>query len=486
MRQLAKLLSRFAGSEGSNPSLSAIFPLLTTPLPAELQGRKVLVMGLGSFGGGAGCTRALVQLGAEVTVTDLRPAEALEDALASLEGLPVHFALGGHEEGLFEKAEIVVVNPAVPQTSPWLARARDLGCLLTTEVNLALAAVPELPAVAITGTHGKSTCASLCAHLLEGLPGRTLLAGNLGGSLLEQALTLGPEDRLVVELSSFQTESLAPPPGWPQIAVLTSFGSDHLDRHGTLEAYAAAKRRLLLGQDVSCVAILPEHGAEADRWSEEARGAVVRSSATDLDTWGLTNTNLPFSEPYRLPSVLAAIHAARLLGLEDGPLRERLRGYSGLPHRMHAFQDAHGRAIIDNGVATHPEPTAAALRHLPPSTVLLAGGKDKGLPLEDLVHACRGCARLHLHGEGGQRLAEACRLEGIPHQWYAHARDAMTTALSSLNPGETLLFSPTFSSYDEFLNFQERARLFLSLCSSTPVMENEDHAKSRDTSGPST
>lgn len=486
MRQLAKLLSRFAGSEGSNPSLSAIFPLLTTPLPAELQGRKVLVMGLGSFGGGAGCTRALVQLGAEVTVTDLRPAEALDDALASLAGLPVQFALGGHHEALFKEAEIVVVNPAVPQTSPWLARARELGCQLTTEVNLALAAVPDLPAVAITGTHGKSTCASLCAHLLEGLPGKTLLAGNLGGSLLEQVLTLGPEDRMVVELSSFQTEGLVPPPGWPQIAILTSFGSDHLDRHGTLEAYAAAKRRLLLGQNEACTTILPESGDEAARWNEETRAAVVRSSATDLDTWGFTTTDLPFSEPYRLPSVLAAIHAARLLGLEDDIARERLRSFSGLPHRMHAFQDAHGRSIIDNGVATHPEPTAAALAHLPHGTVLLAGGKDKGLPLEQLVRACSRCARLHLHGEGGQRLAEACRQEGIPHQWYAHAREAMVAALTSLNPHETLLFSPTFASYDEFLNFRERARLFLSLTSSTSVMGNEERANSCDTSPPST
>lgn len=459
---------------------------MNTPLPTELRGRKVLVLGLGSFGGGAGCTRALVSLGAEVTVTDLRPAAALEEALTSLEGLPVQFALGGHHEKLFQEAEVVVVNPAVPPSSPWLKRAKELGCILTTEVNLALAMVPKLPAVAITGTHGKSTCASLCAHLLEGLPGKTLLAGNLGGSLLEQVLALGPEDRLVVELSSFQTENLSPPPGWPAIAVLTSFGSDHLDRHGTLEAYAAAKRQLLGGQDAQGFTLLPDTGDEAQRWSEEARGTVERLSATDLNTWGIAATELPFSEPYRLPSVLAAIRAARLLGLEDGVLRQRLRSFSGLPHRMHAFRDAHGRSIIDNGVATHPEPTTAALEHLPPSTVLLAGGKDKGLDLSELTRACRRCARLYLHGEGGQRLAQSCRQEGIPHQWYAHAREAMEASLVSLNPHETLLFSPTFASYDEFLNFRERARLFLSLTSKTSVMDLEEQTFSRDTSKPST
>jgi len=426
-------------------------------------------MGLGSFGGGAGCTRALVRLGAIVTVTDLRPADALEESLESLAGLPITFVLGEHHSALFTEADVVVVNPAVPSSSSWLEIARRAGVTLTTEINLALALVPHLPAVAITGTHGKSTCAALCAHLLSGLPGKTLLAGNLGGSLLEQAMELGPEDRMVVELSSFQTERLVAPEAWPQIAILTSFGSDHLDRHGTLLAYAAAKRRLLDSQGQNDTLLLPAEGDEAQRWSESAHGKVERLDEHCLTALGLTIADLPFSEPYRLPSVLAAIRAARLLGVDDVAMKVGLRGFSGLPHRMHAFTDSFGRAIVDNGVATHPEPTAEALKHMAGPVVLLAGGKDKGLDLEELSRTCSPCARLYLYGQGGQRLAEACRLQGQDALVFEDCRSAMEAALKAWIPGETLLFSPSFSSYDEFRNFRDRARVFHSFCGSVPV-----------------
>jgi len=431
-------------------------------------------MGLGAFGGGAGCARALVQLGAEVTVTDLRPAEALQEALAILDGLPIQYELGGHHKEMFEEAEVVVVNPAVPNESKWLQVARNENCALTTEVNLALALVADLPTIAITGTHGKSTCASLCAHLLEALPGTTLLAGNLGGCLLEQVLPLTQGDRLVVELSSFQTERLVAPKGWPQVAILTSFGSDHLDRHHTVEEYAQAKRRLLDAQDETGTVLLPSTGAEADRWNEMARGKVERLDNKCLEDFGLTIADLPFSEPYRLPSVLAALRAARLLGVDDVDLYTRIHNYSGLPHRMHAFTDAHGRSIIDNGVATHPDPTTAALKDLKGDIVLIAGGKDKGLNLQELCRTCAHCPRLYFHGEGGQRLARECRSMGIEPLLFDSFNAATEAALKSWIPGETLLFSPTFSSYDEFRNFRDRARVFLSLCSSIPVGENED------------
>ncbi|MFK5956032.1 MAG: UDP-N-acetylmuramoyl-L-alanine--D-glutamate ligase [Planctomycetota bacterium] len=445
-------------------------------LPTELSGRKVLVMGLGAFGGGAGCARALVQLGAEVTVTDLRPAEALQEALELLDGLPIQYQLDGHHREMFEAADVVVVNPAVPNESKWLQVARELGCALTTEVNLALTLVADLPAIAITGTHGKSTCASLCAHLLEALPGTTLLAGNLGGCLLEQVLPLGKGDRLVVELSSFQTERLVAPEGWPKVSILTSFGSDHLERHHTVEAYAKAKRRLLIAQDETCTVLLPPDGEEAQRWSENAHGKVERLDIQCLADFGLTTADLPFTEPYRLPSVLAALHAARLLGLDDANLRQQIHNYSGLPHRMHTFIDTHGRSIIDNGVATHPEPTTAALEHLEGNVVLLAGGKDKGLNLQQLSRTSARCARLYLHGEGGKRLARECRSLGLEPLVFDNCRAAMVAALKSWIPGETILFSPTFSSYDEFRNFRDRARIFLTFCSSVPVDKSKaDH-----------
>lgn len=427
------------------------------------------MLGLGSFGGGAGCARALVELGAQVTVTDLRRADSLQESLTALEGLPIRLALGGHNEQLFAEAEVVVVNPAVPATSKWLQIARDHGCKLTTEVNLAIAAAAHLPAVAITGTNGKSTCAALTAHLLEGLPGTTVLSGNLGGSLLESVLPLQNDARLVIELSSFQTERLVAPLGWPQIVVLTHLGTDHLDRHITVNEYWQAKRRLLQFQNADGTLLLPSDCPNRSQWEEEARGTTLRLQAEALPDFGLTTADLPFTEPYRLPSLLAALHAARLLGLDDVTLRARTRTFPGLPYRMRAFVDAHGRHIIDNAVATHPDPTTAALKNLSGAVVLLAGGKDKGLDLQELIATCARCSRLYFYGEGGKRLAEGCRAVGFTPRWSPKFEDSAKEALASLRNSELLLFSPTFSSYDEFRNFRDRAELFLSFCTQFPV-----------------
>jgi UDP-N-acetylmuramoylalanine--D-glutamate ligase len=430
--------------------------------PDALRGRRVLVLGLGSFGGGSGVARALARRGARVTVTDLRPIEQLDEARAELAGLPVAWEVGGHREELFAGTDVVVVNPAVPAESPWLAVARRHGCALTTDVNLALAQAAGVPAFAVTGTHGKSTCASLAAHLLGALPGRTILAGNLGGSLLGSVVGLGPEDRLVVELSSFQTEALDAPPGWPRVAALTCLRSDHLDRHGTREAYAAAKRRLLEFQDADGIALLPAGDPESAHWSTAARGTTRTIGPERLAELGLRAEDLPFREPYRLSSALAAIEAALLLGLPAGELRARLAGFRGLPHRMEELPVPAGFRVVDNGVATHPEPTEAALRHAEGAVVLIAGGKDKGLPLDGLADAARGCARVYLHGEGGRRLAAALHDRAPLH--YASSRAAFDAALEGLQAGETLLFSPSFASFDEYRNFKDRATVFRDRC----------------------
>lgn len=140
---------------------------------------------------------------------------------------------------------------------------------------------------------------------------------------------------------------------------------------------------------------------------------------------------------------------------------------------MAAFVDAHGRKIIDNAVATHPDPTTAALKDLEGDVVLLAGGKDKGLSLDELIATCAGCARLYFYGEGGKRLAQGCRENGLATNWSVHFEEAAKEALASIGNSELLLFSPTFSSYDEFRNFRDRAELFQSLCRSFPVSKVE-------------
>ena len=174
---------------------------------SELAGKRVTVMGLGLFGGGLGVTRFLVQRGACVTVTDVKDARALARSVAQLDGLPVTLHLGGHVDSDFTEADAVVVNPAVPEHSPFLAKARAAGIVLETEINLFFARCPA-PIVGVTGSNGKTTTTSLLAHLLEAGARRVWLGGNIGRSLLEDLEAIAPDDLVVLELSSFQLERL--------------------------------------------------------------------------------------------------------------------------------------------------------------------------------------------------------------------------------------------------------------------------------------
>ncbi|HEX9795236.1 MAG TPA: UDP-N-acetylmuramoyl-L-alanine--D-glutamate ligase [Planctomycetota bacterium] len=451
----------------------------------EFRDRACLVLGLGAFGGGAGCARQLVREGARVTVTDLRQAGELQEACAALAGLPVEWALGGHSAELFASAPLVVVNPAVPSTSPWLDFARQRGCIVTSDAELGIERAARWPALAVTGTHGKSSCAALAHHLLErAFPG-SVLAGNLGGSVFERVGELGPLGRLVLELSSFQTERLQAPPGWPHVALLTGLGADHLDRHGDLSQYHLAKRRILASQDTEGLVVLPAGDAAAEDWVGHARGRIAWFSAAPLppgrDGWELAGgvlrerhagrvreladaTALPFPEPYRAASAVAAVAGARALGLATEVVAARLRSFPGLPHRMEPIPSPAGLKFVDNGVATHPDPTTAALTWIQGPVVLLAGGKDKGLGLEALAAVARNCRALHLFGAGGARLFQVLggRAAGAVH--HSGCRSAIEAAVAGLRPGETLLFSPSFSSYDEFRNFRERAGLFREIC----------------------
>lgn len=440
--------------------------------PNELRGQKVLLMGLGSFGGGIGCARTLIRLGADLTITDLRSEEQLATSLEFLRGLTWTGNFGGHSKELFDQADYVVVNPAVPEDAPYLQYARSQPCKLTTEINLALAQVPDLAAVAVTGTHGKSSTATLCADLLSALPGRTLLAGNMGGSLLEAVQDLTADDRLVLELSSFQLERLLAPPAWPKAAILTCMREDHLDRHHTMEVYEAAKLRILQAQDKNCTLYIPANEPRLRTWRQAAQGKIRLMDGRQLNAreFGLDSGEMPMSEPYRAEATMAAISVARDWGVSDAELGPRLRRFRGLPHRLQPLDGPRDRQVIDNAIATHPEPTSEALRSMDGSVLLLAGGKDKGLPLNQLVEAASSCAGLHLFGSGGRRLAgelmPRVRERTYVYDSFVPAATAALEQFAGLPENSKLLFSPSFSSYDEFQNFQQRADLFQEICTS--------------------
>src|SRR5207249_3270464 len=211
----------------------------------DATGKNVLVMGLGVHGGGLGVARYMARNGANVRVTDLRTADKMRDSIQALEaeGLWVDYTLGEHREEDFRWADVVVKNPAVPRTSPWLALARQLGKPIEMEISLFLKLCPA-PVIGVTGTKGKSTTATWTWEMLRHWRPDAVLAGNLRVSALEALPGITPDTPVVLELSSFQLEGLEDPAVSPHLAAVTNLSPDHMDRYRDMRDYGEAKKHI--------------------------------------------------------------------------------------------------------------------------------------------------------------------------------------------------------------------------------------------------
>lgn len=447
----------------------------------HFDGRRVTVQGLGLFGGGAAVARFLTRRGARVTVTDTRTAAELAPAIAELAGVPVRFVLGEHRREDFADTDLVVANPAVAPSNAWLAVARAAGVPITSEIALFLELCPARIA-AVTGTQGKSSTCNTLHQLLVADGQRAHLGGNIGRSLVESAESMGADETVVLEMSSYQLESLPPvlgrdgaPPRVEAVCV-TNVLADHLDRHGTIEAYAAAKRRILdLAAARGGWAVLSAEDPRLAAWTAPGLHRLdaypTRLSDQGLNlregTFRLHREHLGRVDALRLPgtfqreNTLLALGLARVLGADPARLAAAIPRLAALPHRMQDLGTYAGHRVWDNGVSTTPDSTLAVFGSLAPGFTLLVGGKHKDLPLDDLIEAARGrVRRVVSFGKAAELLRDAFAAAGIPAQAVETVPQAVETALEGLREGEELLFSPACASYDQYLNFQERAQAF--------------------------
>lgn len=446
---------------------------------------KALVMGLGSFGGGAGATRYLVQQGWQVSVTDLRSEAALGETLEQLEDLPVRWILGEHREADFQEADLVLASPAVHPDNPLLKGARASGARIASEIELFLEAL-RARLVLVTGTQGKSSTCHLLETLLGG-PGRgVFLGGNIGVSLLACLDEIRAEDFVVLELSSYQLEALAglarPEGLCPAEAVcITNLLPDHLERHGSFEAYARAKRQILELLGAEGVALLPA-GEPCAGW-QPPRGRRLEFGVDGQDLYlqeqhfqlregsalaRLSSLQLPGD--FQRLNALAALGVAWSLGVPPSALEARLPRARGLEHRLQYLGTVAGMRIHDNAVSTTPDSTIAALLALPKGMHLMMGGRSKGLPLDELAKVVRErTSGVTLFGEARSELAQALALEGLEAVQCAGLEEAIEAALEASSKAMDLLFSPACSSFDAFPNFKARARAFRAVLPLEPV-----------------
>ncbi len=446
-------------------------------------GKRVTVMGLGRFGGGVGAIRWLAGRGARVLVTDRAPADKLSAALRKIEHLPVELRLGRHEERDFGDADLVVVNPAVPDDNPFVAAARDAGVPITTEINLFVERCPART-VGITGSVGKSTVTAMVGHILEHVPhdGRVWVGGNLGRSLLEELAEITEADTVVLELSSFQL-ARTPAVRWsPNVAVVTNIAPNHLDWHGTFAAYLAAKMGIVRYQDPQRDAIvagddpdLRRHfdlifGDIAGIWRYGLDGdtprAVMQTLGSECDNRRLRWEGLRLAVPGRhnRENAAAALTVAHCLGVGASDATAALATFPGLPHRLQHVGEVAGVRYYNDSKATTPEAAITAINSFDAPLLLILGGYDKGSDLAPVAELAARRARFAAClGRTGPGLVEAIRGAGGAAELFDTFAGAFEACRARARPGDVVLLSPACASWGMFEDYRARGDQFARL-----------------------
>lgn len=460
-------------------------------------GQRVTVVGLAREG--TALARFLTEHGATVTVTDQKKRKALKSQLAQLEGLPIRYQLGGHPETIFD-VDIIFLSPGVPFDSPLTEEARRRGIPLSSETRLFTRLCPA-PIVGITGSSGKTTTTALVGEMLKasGL-GRVWVGGNIGRPLIGRLNEICPDDWVVMELSSFQLETFGPwtsarrengplfdPRGWsPPLAAILNVTPNHLDRHGTMEAYTAIKREILAYQKPENTVVLGYDNIVTRELVQDCPGKPIFFGTTGRkvksETWGafldgnvvtaridgewqqICHTeDIRLRGRHNVENVLAACAIASVAGAKPEALQDVATTFEGMPHRLELVRELHGLQFYNDSIATSPERTVAALQSFDQPILLLAGGRDKHLPWEGVAQlAHQKVQHMIIFGEAAPIIQRAMQAIPGPCQVHRAASLEVATELAAglAQPGDVVLLSPGGTSFDAFQDFEERGERF--------------------------
>lgn len=451
-------------------------------------GQRVVILGLARQG--IALAHYLVDQGAEVVVSDLRRRNELADALDQLSGLPVETVLGGHPTTVLDAADLVCLSAGVPADTPVVLEALARGIALSNDSQIFLAACPAT-VVGITGSAGKTTTTALTGEMCRAGGRRTWVGGNIGRPLLLDIDMIEAGDLVIMELSSFQLEIMTRSVAVGAILNLTP---NHLDRHKTMDAYTAAKARLLSNQSPREVALLGQDdpGAWALRslvrgrirafsaLEPVAEGAylrdgmiVVRGSAAEQEVCLASKVKLRGS--HNVLNVLAAAALADAVGVPVEAIAEVSRSFAGVEHRLELVREHKGIRWYDDSIATAPERMMAAVRSFTEPLVLLAGGRDKKLPWKQAASLVGERVRdVVLFGEAAEliqsHLAQCKPDNGSSRAWHLERvvqvedlEQAVEVAASLARPGDVVLLSPGGTSFDAYQDFEMRGDHFKEL-----------------------
>ncbi len=444
----------------------------------ELKNKRVLVVGLGKSGIAA--ARFLKARGAQVTVSDIRPAGLISELPALLDaGIMVE--TGSHGLLTFRRQDLIVVSPGVPSNTPELTTVRAMGIPIIGEMELG-AQFLQGQIIAITGSNGKTTTTTLIGEILKASGKATLVGGNIGRPVVDMVAESTPESWSVLEVSSFQLETIQT--FHPKIALVLNITPDHLDRHGSFEAYAAAKTRITENQTTDDFLILnaedePTKLVAAKTkaqiyWFSPRRqvkqGAFVHGESIlfrakeggDVEPV-MPVAEIPLAGAHNVENVLAAVCAARLAGVDAQTIREAVASFHAVEHRLEFVREVSGVRWFNDSKATNVDATAKAIEAFPGGIWLILGGKDKDSDYSTLSPLLRARVKAVITiGSAAEKIES--HLAGVVKIERAGTMErAVAWAQKEAKSGDVVLLAPACSSFDQFENYEHRGRVFKQL-----------------------
>src|SRR5580698_9236923 len=444
----------------------------------ELANKRVLVVGLGKSG--VASALFLKKHGARVAVSDTKSGDELRNEIPVLLDNGIAVETGGHGERTFRGQDLIVVSPGVPVDAPPLKQARSLGENVIGEIELAAQFLPG-PIVAITGSNGKTTTTTLTGEIMTAAGFPTLVGGNIGTPAISLAERAKADTVIVLEVSSFQLETIQA--FRPKVAVMLNVTPDHLDRHRTFDAYVNAKARIFENQrgddftvlnadDPTCVSMAARTKAQVfwfSRQKEVERGAWVREGNILFRDGGgqrevMLVSEIPLKGAHNLENVLAAVCAGVLMGCAPEKIRQAVRDFKAVEHRLEFVATIRGVDYYNDSKATNVDATIKALESFPANIHLILGGKDKGSDysvLNDLLR--QRVKRVYTIGAAAAKIETQIipSKSGGPAIDHAETLEtAIRHAAGAATPGDIVLLAPACASFDQFRNYEHRGKVF--------------------------
>ena len=452
----------------------------------DFRGRRVTIVGLGKGRTASGLARFLVSCGASVTITDAKPREQLAEGIGRLGDTPVKLVLGpSSDDAALADPEFVFVINGVRPRSATILRALQRQIPVLTEIGLFFRLCPAT-IVGVTGTKGKTTTTTLIGQILSRGRRRVIVGGNIGRAIIQQLDTITKDDVVVLELSSFQLETLAHS---PHVAVVTNIGEDHLDHHGTRENYIAAKRNIVAWQGANDIAVLnlddpttmaihtgapsmvrgfslslhPRHGGFLD-----PDGRLVLTDG-DRRTPIIAASELRIPGRHNVANALAAAIVGDVFDIAPEAIGAELRAFEGVARRLETVAESEGVLWVNDSASTTPDATIKALDAFERPAVVILGGVGKGADFTELARVATKRARAAvLIGAAADEIASALESAGAARAGLAVERartleDAVSASRRLARPGDVVLLSPACASFDMFSSADERGDRFTAL-----------------------